>query len=149
MPGKGHEGRGIYRTRAETTALKDTVLDAWSAGSDCQACADLAGLTLSYTSSIIIRARKAGDPRAERRRAPNTFDASFTQQEAVLAMHDAGMMTDSIASVIGTHRNRVGETLCRFGLKTRWHRRGLSVAGRGRPLRGTVPSGPGASLPLS
>lgn len=79
MPGKGHEGRGIYRTRAETSALKDTVLNAWSAGSDGQACADLAGITLGYSDSII---RKAGDPRAERRRAPNTFDASFTQEVA-------------------------------------------------------------------
>jgi hypothetical protein len=49
----------------------DAILDAHRAGRSCAAIARAAGTTPGSVSAIVSNARKRGDPRAIRRRAPN------------------------------------------------------------------------------
>lgn len=112
-----HHSRGIYRTQGQTQALKDAVLDAWAQGQDSHAIAEACGVHRDYVSSIVIRARRQGDARAVRRRAPNNYDGGLTQKEAVLAMHASGMTVPGIACIIGQQESRVRESLSRAGLR--------------------------------
>jgi hypothetical protein len=67
--GRSHDTRGICRTRAEVTALPESVLTQWETGAELKTIAVSNRITIDYVEAIVRRARKAGDHRAHRRYA--------------------------------------------------------------------------------
>lgn len=92
-----HQSRGIYRSKAQRHALKRRVLNGWADGLSRQECADLAGIELGYCDRIISIARQQGDPRAQRRRAPNA-NSNVPPSERGLSVADASRPLSDTAS---------------------------------------------------
>jgi transposase len=80
---RSHESKGIYRTREETRMLREAVLDAWNNGEQGDVIAKRLWISRGYVDSLVVRARKAGDPRAAVRYA------SADDRERMIRGHDA------------------------------------------------------------
>lgn len=113
-PAMSHRSRGINRTREQSAALKQAVLDMWNEGMDGHEVARSCGIDRAYVHSITKRARQAGDPRADRRKALPFVHDGRTLSQHVRIMHESGMGIPSIAALVERKPRRVVEALCRL-----------------------------------
>lgn len=103
---RSHESKNVYRTRAETAALKNAVLDAWSDGEDGCALSQRLQIDRGYLDVIVRRARAKGDPRAERR-YQQTDSYGWRRAlhgslgDRVWSMHKEGKSAEEIAIALG------------------------------------------------
>lgn len=114
MPRVPHRSQGIYRTREQTAALKQAVLDMWAEGMDGHEVARSCGIDRAYVHSITKRARQAGDPRADRRKALPFVNDGRTLSQHVQVMRESGMGIYGIASIVEREPCRVREVLTRL-----------------------------------
>lgn len=117
----GGDGRGIYRSRADSKALKEAVLDLWADDFQSKDIGALLGIGHDYAHCIVRRARAAGDARATARHHLNPDHAKvvaeFGSQQARLArLIVAGKSTDEIVAITGTTRRSVHAARFRAGL---------------------------------
>lgn len=63
-----HDTR-VYRTKQQSIALRDAVLDAWVRGEEGSDIAKANGISSAYAYTIVDRGRASGDVRAQRRTA--------------------------------------------------------------------------------
>lgn len=126
--GRSHDSRGIYRTRAETAALRNSILDAWHAGEDGGETVIRLGINRAYLDAIVRRARAAGDPRSERRyRETDSYGWQRVVYgpwgDRVWSMYEQGDQPIEIARKLNVDEIRVLCEISRQQKKKTGHRR--------------------------
>jgi hypothetical protein len=125
---RSHESKGIYRTRAETAALREFILDRWAAGEGGGDIAVRSSITRDYVDAIVRRARAKGDPRAERRYSETDSYGwrrvvHGTFAERIWSMHQDGASLDEIAAATDRTTTEISSEISRQRLLRTGERR--------------------------
>lgn len=115
---RSHSSRGIYRTRAQTQALREECLCRWAAGDAGASIAADLKISRGYVDSLVTRARNAGDHRAVQRRSESPSDGwkkvvYGPHGDRVWRLSCEGNSPQKIAKITGVSVRSVKRELCR------------------------------------